>query len=189
MELLNPLTMARLSALELRARFVVEGMLAGLHSSPFRGHSLEFAQHREYAYGDELRHIDWKVYARSDKFFIKQFQEETNLRAYLLLDASGSMAFSSGGNMSKLGYGKLLAAALTYLLLRQDDAAGLGVFDTGLRHFVAPNHQLSHLSRVCETLEKASPGAETGIAAVLKDFGQHMRRRSLLLMISDLLDE
>ncbi len=190
MKLLHPVTLAKLSNLRLRVQRVVEGVLSGLHSSPYKGHSLEFSQHREYAYGDELRHIDWKVYGRSDRFFIKQFQDETNLRAYLLLDASGSMGYRSQGSpggLSKLDYASQLSAALAYLLLRQEDAVSLGVFDTSLRFFLPPRHQLSHFSLLCDKLETLAPGGETGIETVLKGFGRFMKRRGLVIVVSDLL--
>jgi len=119
---IDPAAFARLSQLHLRVQCVVEGLLSGLHQSPRHGHSLEFAQHREYSHGDELRRIDWKVFARSDRFFVKQFQDETNLRAYLLLDASASMKFGGSGRPDKLAYASQLTAALAYLLLRQEDA-------------------------------------------------------------------
>lgn len=189
MTLLNQNTMSRLASLELRARYVVEGLLSGLHASPWRGHSLEFAQHREYAYGDELRHIDWKVFGRSDRFFIKQFQDETNLRAHILLDASGSMGFSAGGRATKLDYAKQVCAALAYLLLHQEDACGVGIFDTSLKVVIPPHHQLSHLARLCAALEGAAGGGETAIAPALKEFGRHLKRRSLVILASDLMDE
>ena len=189
MKFLNPLTLAKLSNLKVHVRQVVEGSLSGLHSSPYKGHSLEFAQHREYSSGDELRHIDWKVFGRSDKFFVKQFQDETNLRAYIILDASGSMGFSSGKNPSKLQYAGTLCSALSYLLLNQGDAVSLGVFDTSLRFFIPPHHQLSHLTLLLDKLEGIAPGGETDIVGVLKGFGRFMKKRGLLIFVSDLLSD
>jgi uncharacterized protein (DUF58 family) len=189
MKFLDPVAVSKLASLQLRARCVVEGLLTGLHDSPYRGHSLEFSQHREYSAGDELRHIDWKVYGRSDRFFVKQFQDETNLRAYLLLDASGSMEYGAGGRLTKLQYASHLAAALSYLFLRQEDAVALGIFDRELRAFVPPQNRLSHLSLIFEKLERTVPGGETGISAVLKDFGRFLKKRGLVIILSDLLDE
>ncbi len=189
MKYLDSLTLAKLSKLKIHVRHVVEGLLSGLHSSPYKGHSLEFSQHREYSFGDELRHIDWKVFGRSDKFFVKQFQDETNLRAYIILDASGSMGFSSGSNPSKLEYSAKLCAALSYLLLNQEDAVSLGVFDSALRFFIPPHHQLSHLSLLTDKLENIKPGGETDIPAVLRGFGRFIKKRGLVIFVSDLLSD
>jgi uncharacterized protein (DUF58 family) len=189
MKFLDPRTLGKLQGLQLRVKYVVEGALAGLHSSSLKGHSLEFAQHREYAYGDELRHIDWKVFGRSDRLFIKQFQDETNLRAHLVLDASGSMSFSSPGRMTKLVYGTQITASLAYLLLHQGDAVGLGVFDEKLRFSLPPYHRLAHLATIFEKLEQVQAGGETGMESVLKYLGQHIKRRSLIVLVSDLLGD
>jgi uncharacterized protein (DUF58 family) len=187
--LLEPQALAKLSNLRLNVRQVVEGLLTGLHSSPFKGQSLEFAQHREYSFGDELRHIDWKVFARSDRFFIKQYQDETNLRAYIMLDASGSMGYASKGQPPKLSYAAHLAAALSYLLLRQEDAVSAGAFDTELRFFLPPNHQQSHLSLIFKKLEELKAGGDTGIDSALSGLGRHIKKRGLIILISDLLSE
>jgi uncharacterized protein (DUF58 family) len=189
MAYLDPKLLAKLSNLNLRVRTVVEGLMAGLHTSPYKGHALEFAQHREYSAGDEIRHIDWKVYGRSEKFFVKQFQDETNLRAFVLLDASGSMGFSSGSSISKLTYGSYLAAALSYILLSQQDAVSLAVFDDKLRYFLPAGQRFSHMSLIYNNLENIAPGGETDIDAVLKEFGRHLKKRSLLILISDLLGD
>ncbi|MBN1622575.1 MAG: DUF58 domain-containing protein [Endomicrobiales bacterium] len=189
MKFIDPVVLAKLANIRLKAKYVVEGMLSGLHSSPYRGHSLEFAQHREYSYGDELRHIDWKVFGRSDKFFVKQFQDETNLRANVLLDASGSMNFASRGNITKLEYATYLSAAISYLLLRQEDAVALGVFDSELRFYIPPRNQLSHLSLLFDKLDSLVSGGETKIGDVLKNFSQHLKRRGLIIFISDLMSE
>ena len=160
MKFIDPAAFARLSHLHMRVGCVVEGLLSGLHQSPRHGHSLEFSQHREYSHGDELRRIDWKVFARSDRFFVKQFQDETNLRAWLLLDASASMKFAGAGRPDKLTYASWLTASLAYLLLRQEDAVSLGIFDSSLRFFLPPRHQLSHLSLIFKQLENITPGAK-----------------------------
>ncbi|MCB4792416.1 MAG: DUF58 domain-containing protein [Elusimicrobia bacterium] len=187
MKFFDPVSLAKLANMHIRAKSVVEGLLSGLHNSPYKGHSLEFSQHREYSYGDELRHIDWKVFGRSDKFFIKQFQDETNLRGYILLDASGSMNFASSGHITKLDYAKFLAASLAYLFLHQEDSASLSAFDSGLRFYLPPRHQLSHLSVIFDKLEELSSGGETEIENVLKLFGQYLKKRGLIIFISDLL--
>lgn len=189
MPIINSLDLSKLSNLRFNVRHVVEGLLTGLHSSPYKGQSLEFAQHREYSQGDELRHIDWKVFARSDKFFIKQFQDETNLRAYILLDSSGSMKYRSGKHPTKLNYAAHVAAALSYLLLKQEDAVSLSAFDTSLRFYLPPNHQITQLQNVMNKLETLEPGGETAIDDVLKGFGRHLRRRGLIILISDLLTD
>lgn len=189
MKFLDPLSLAKLSSFQIRVRYVVEGILSGLHTSRYKGQSLEFAQHREYVLGDELKYIDWKVYGRSDKFFIKQFQDETNLRAYILLDCSGSMKYRSKGRENKLTYAAYLTASLSYLLLRQEDSVGLGAFDENIRFYVPPLHQMSHLKTILEKLENLSAGGDTGIENVLKAFGPQIKRRGLLILISDLLGD
>lgn len=188
-KLLEPQALAKLSNLRLNVRQVVEGLLAGLHSSPHKGQSQEFAQHREYSPGDELRRIDWKVFARSDRFFVKQYQDETNLRAYILLDTSGSMAFSSKGRPSKLAYAAHLAAALAYLLLRQEDAVSVAAYDDSLRFYLPPNHQLSQLSLIFSKLEGLEAGGDTGTGAALGEIGRHLKKRGLIILISDLLSD
>lgn len=185
----NPSDLAQLPHLEVRVRQVVEGMLAGLHASPHRGHSLEFAQHRSYTAGDELRHIDWKVFGRSDRFFVKQYQDETNLRATLLVDASGSMAYASAGNPSKGDYAAFLAAAIACTLLHQEDAVGCAVFGDALRSHLPPNHQLAHLSRICDQLRNSPPSGETAIPSLLAAFGSMLKKRGLVILISDLFDD
>ncbi|MFH1368795.1 MAG: DUF58 domain-containing protein [Elusimicrobiota bacterium] len=189
MPILDSLDLNKLSKLRLNVRHVVEGLLSGLHSSPYKGQSLEFAQHREYSPGDEIRHVDWKVFGRSDRFFIKQYQDETNLRAYILLDSSGSMKYSSKGQPSKLNYAAHIAGAIAYLLLKQEDAVSLGAFDDSLRFYLPPNHQTSHLQEIFRKLEGVEAGGETGIGKVLKGFGRHIRRRGLIILVSDLLAE
>ncbi len=135
---LDPRVVMRLSNMELRARLVVEGFITGLHRSPYHGFSVEFAEHRQYMPGDAIRFIDWKIYGRTDRYYIKQYEEETNLRSTIVLDTSLSMGYSSGGGMSKLEYGASLAAALSYLMIRQQDAVGLACFDDGLRSYLPP---------------------------------------------------
>ncbi|MFH1259688.1 MAG: DUF58 domain-containing protein [Elusimicrobiota bacterium] len=184
----DPLVLAKISSMILRARFVVEGFIAGMHQSPFRGYSIEFAQHREYSPGDELKHLDWKVYGKTDRFYVKQYQEETNLKAYLVLDASNSMSFASR-KISKLQYGTYLTAALAYLMLKQQDAVGLAIFSSSLDRFIPPRSQYKHVSVLFNELEKIKCQGETSISQALKELGQYTKRRGLIILISDLFDQ
>lgn len=185
---LDPVLLTKIANLHLRARHVVEGFITGLHHSPYRGHSLEFAQHREYTPGDELRYIDWKVYGRSDHFFVKQFQEETNLRAYILLDISGSMSFGLPPRLSKMTYSIYLSACLAYLLLHQGDSVGIAIFDNKIQKFIPAGSQIMYLAPILDTLEAIQAGLDTSISKILRQFTQYLSRRALVLLISDLLD-
>jgi len=186
--ILSPRALARISNLQLKARRVVEGFITGLHQSPYHGFSVEFAEHRPYMPGDPIRHIDWKVYARTDRYVLKRFQEETNLKGYILLDASASMAFSSS-DFSKLQYGVHLAAALVFLMLEQRDAAGLAIFDDQLRKLLPPKSVKSYLNLILAELEAIQPSGRTGIGQALHRVAERMKRRGLVVLISDLLDE
>ncbi len=186
--LLDPKFLSTLGNLELIARAVVEGFITGLHKSPFHGFSVEFSQHRPYMTGDSLRFVDWKVYARTDRFYIKQFEEETNLRAYLLVDVSGSMHYGSQ-KLSKWQYASYLAAALAYLLLRQRDATGLVLFDEAIRVQMPPRSMESYLREILVNLENTKPGNDTQIAHTLHQIADQFRRRGLIVLISDLLDD
>lgn len=187
--LADPQTLARISKLELRARTVVEGIISGMHKSPFRGSSVEFAQHRDYVPGDEIRHIDWKVYGRSDRYQIKQFEEETNLKATLVLDASASMDYKGEKSpLSKREYGSVVAAALATLLLRQRDAVGLATFDSSVRQFIPPAGTSAHMRLLLETLEKTESQPKTGLAATFNDLAERIKRRGLIVVISDLFE-
>ena len=188
---LDPSAVSRLAGLELVARLVVEGFISGMHKSPYQGFSVEFVEHRQYMPGDEIRYIDWKVYGKSDRYYIKKFEEETNLKSYLLLDTSGSMAFKSDESskkITKLEYGCHLAACLAYLMLKQRDSVGLVVFDDQLRSYIPPRHGSAHLHAVMSELEKAIPGGETNISATFNELAQRIVRRGLIIIISDLLD-
>ena len=185
---LNPDTIARLDNMALRARLVVEGFILGLHKSPYHGFSVEFAEHRPYNPGDEIRHIDWKLYAKTDRYYIKQFEEETNLKSYILLDKSGSMDYSSG-SISKLSYGSYLAAALAYLMLKQQDAVSLTLFDDQVRQFLPPLAKKSHLNQLLAMLEDVRAGAETRIAPRLHELAEKLKKRGLIILISDLMDD
>lgn len=185
---LDPKTIARLDNMALRARLVVEGFILGLHRSPYHGFSVEFAEHRPYMPGDEIKHIDWKLYGKTDRYYIKQFEEETNLKSYILLDKSGSMTYTSGP-ITKLSYSSYLAAALAYLMLKQQDAVSLILFDTALKTYLPPLAKQSHLNLVLGALEGVKPGGETEIAPLLHELAEKIKKRGLVILISDLLDQ
>ena len=185
---LDPSVIARLATLELRARTIVEGFLSGLHRSPLKGFSVEFAEYRQYLPGDDLTTIDWKVFARSDRFVVRKHEEETNLKGFLLLDVSGSMTYGSG-SLTKLEYGCTLAASLAYLMQRQRDAAGLVTFDDQIRRLVPPSIRPGHLSAVLHALDEILPGTRTDARRPLAQIADAMSSRGLVVLISDLLDE
>ncbi|MBD3348307.1 MAG: DUF58 domain-containing protein [Candidatus Eisenbacteria bacterium] len=174
--------------MELRARLIVEGFVTGLHRSPYKGFSVEFAEHRQYMPGDPLKHIDWKVYGKTDRFYVKEYEEETNLRGYVLLDASASMGYSSGG-MSKLEYGRYLSAAVTYLMLKQQDSVGLLVFDDAVREFVPPRSSPRQLHVLLSLIDSVEASSTTDVGQVLHELARRMTRRGLVILISDLLDD
>ncbi|HUT35243.1 MAG TPA: DUF58 domain-containing protein [Planctomycetota bacterium] len=181
---------ARISNMQLLAKVVVEGFILGLHRSPYRGFSVEFAEYRQYTAGDEIKHIDWKVYGKTDRYYIKQFEEETNLTCHILLDSSGSMAYKSRETgLSKLQYGSCLAACLSYFMMRQRDATGLTVFDTKARLMLPPRTRQSHLHRILTELDHLEPGGETNVAGPLHDLAESLKRTGLVILISDLLDD
>ena len=184
---LDPAGLARVGNMELVAKQVVEGFLTGRHRSPYHGFSVEYLDHRAYTPGDEIRNLDWKIVARSDKYYIKLYEDETNLRAYILLDCSSSMNFGSG-DQTKLSWGSYLAAALTYLLLRQNDAVGLVEFDTGVRKFIPPKAHPTQFRRILDSLDGVEPGGETDVGAVLHEAAERTKRRGLIIVISDLID-
>ncbi len=189
-DLLAPHQLAALGGLEFVASRVVEGLLTGLHRSPHRGFSVEFAEHRPYQPGDDLRFVDWRMFGRSDRYYVKQFEEETSLRATLLVDLSASMDWSSdpgGGLPTKLWYARQLAAALALLLSRQGDAVGLTAFDEVVRSRLAPRGGRAHWHTVVRQLEGLKPGGRTDAASPLRDVAARMRRRGLAVLISDLL--
>ncbi|MFV1985860.1 MAG: DUF58 domain-containing protein [Gemmatimonadota bacterium] len=189
LDLASPREIAGLEHLELMARGVVEGFLIGLHRSPFRGFSAEFAENRPYNLGDDIKFLDWKVYARSDRLFIKQFEEETNLRAYMLLDVSKSMDWVSDPERypTKLAYARLLAASLSLLLMQQGDATGLIAFDERVRAHLAPRTTRLHWRRFLGKLESLEADGRTEAGSALKDVAQRLQRRGLVILISDLL--
>jgi len=186
--LLDAEALSRAERLGLQARYVVEGYLAGDHKSPFRGFAIEFTQHREYAPGDDIRHLDWKVYGRTDRYYLKQYEQETNFVAHVLLDASESMRYGSGA-MTKLHYGKQLAACLSYLILRRRDATSVSVFDTGVRQAVPRTSSLGMMPTILQTLAAAEPTSTTRIATVLHDMAGLIKRKGIVILISDLFDD
>jgi len=186
--LLDPHFLSKLARLDLTARLVVEGFLTGLHRSPYHGFSVEFAEHRQYMPGDPLRHLDWKVLAKSDRKYIKQYEEETNLRAMLLVDTSASMGYGSHG-ITKLDYSRQLAAALAYLMLRQNDAVGMFAFASGQGEQIPPRSTMGHVRPLLLLLERLTPGGGTNFASSLHSLAERMTRRGLVVILSDLLDE
>lgn len=184
----DPSTLAKFGKLALIARNVVEGFLSGIHQSPYKGFSVEFAEHRQYYPGDEIRHIDWRVYGKTDRWFIKEYEEETNLHAHILLDASGSMAYQGVGS-SKLEYAALVAASLSYLMLHQHDAVGLLVHDHKVRTTLPPHAGSKQLLRILQTLEATRPGGETGLAPLWHELANRVTRRGMIVILSDCFDK
>lgn len=180
--------LARLSGLTFRAGQVVEGVLTGLHKSPHHGASVEFAQHREYSPGDEIRHIDWKAFAKSDRYYVKQFEDETNLRTHLLVDTSGSMAYAGAGRPTKMLYAARLATALAWLLLRQGDAVGLLTFGERLGEYLPPRARPDHFWRLVGALESAPVEGRTNVVGALERIAEVAGRRSLVVLLSDCMD-
>ena len=183
---LRPEELARISRLEVRAREVVEGFLSGMHRSPYFGQSVEFLQHREYVVGDEARHIDWKVWSKTDRYYVKLFEEETNLRTIMLVDSSESMQFGSGA-MTKFDYGCTIAAALTYLLLKQQDSVGLVTFDDAVRNIIPPRSKRNHLHAVLGALSAEQPQKKTDVFDVLRRVADDHSKRGMVVLVSDLL--
>jgi uncharacterized protein (DUF58 family) len=189
-EYLRPDVIQQVQQLDLRAKFIVEGFLAGLHRSPYHGFSVEFSEHRRYSPGDDLRLIDWNVYAKTDRYFVKKFQAETNLQAYLLMDCSGSMDFrSSDERMTKMDYAICLAAAMGFMAINQQDPLGLFMFDQQLRQFLPPRSKRSHLQAILTTLARTRPYGPTRLADCLHAVAERIARRSLIILLSDLLEE
>jgi uncharacterized protein (DUF58 family) len=184
----DPKVLAGISNLSLRARWVVEGIMSGIHRSRSKGFSVEFEEHREYSPGDEIRRIDWKALGKFDRYFIKEYEDETNLRAYLLLDTSASMDYSSNG-VTKFDYGCTLTASLAYLILRQQDAAGLVTFSNRIENIIPPRAKRDYLTQIVNALETQGPGGETNVAKILEEIAGQIKRRGMVILISDLLDE
>jgi uncharacterized protein (DUF58 family) len=184
----DPTSLAKYGRLTMVARNVVEGFLTGVHKSPYKGFSVEFAEHRQYYPGDEIRHIDWRVYGKTDRYYIKEYEEETNLKAYLLVDASGSMAYH-GANASKFQYAQYIAASLAYLMLHQLDAVGLVTHDTKVRQVIPPRANAKHLLHLIYTLEQTRPGGETSLAPIWHDLAGQFKRRGMVIILSDCFDQ
>jgi uncharacterized protein (DUF58 family) len=184
----DPKVLAGIANLSLRARWVVEGIMSGVHRSRSKGFSVEFEEHREYSPGDEIRRIDWKALGKFDRYFIKEYEDETNLRAYLLLDTSGSMDYASDG-ITKFDYGCTLTASLAYLILRQQDAAGLVTFSDHIEAFVPPKAKRDYLLEILRALENRGPVGETNVGKILEEIAGQIKRRGLVVLVSDLLDE
>lgn len=188
--LLDPLRLSQLQGLELKARLIVEGYLAGVHRSPYHGFSVEFAEHREYVPGDDLRYVDWKVFGKSDRFYLKQFDEETNFSCTVLCDASESMSYRSAqSTASKLEYARWLAAAFAFLVIRQRDAVGLATFDATLRDYLRPSSTAGQLREICRILEGATATGESAIGPILQDLSERLRRRGVVVIVSDFFDD
>ena len=186
---LIPDIVSKISNMELRARLVVEGFIAGLHKSPFHGFSVEFAEHRQYLPGDETRYIDWKIYGKTEKYFIKQFEEETNLKSYLLLDISKSMDYASEKNIKKIEYASYLASSLAYLLIKQRDAVGLITYDEDIKTYIPPHATKSYLKLILKELTLIKPEKKTYTLQSLDKIAEQIKRRSLIIVFSDFLDE
>jgi uncharacterized protein (DUF58 family) len=186
---LNPQILASLQGLDLQARLIVEGYVAGLHKSPYHGFSVEFAEHREYVAGDDIRHVDWKVWSKTDKYYLKQYEEETNLLTYLLLDTSESMAYASEGNVSKLQYAQFVAAALAYLVLQQQDSVGLATFDDQVRRYLRPSGQPSHLKELFHVMDAAPARSKSDLGAIFHDLAERFKKRGVVVLLSDLFDD
>ena len=182
----SPTAIMQIKNLELRAKIVVEGFMSGLHRSPYHGFSVEFTDYRQYSIGDDLRYLDWKLYAKQDRYYIKRFEDETNLRCYLLVDMSQSMGFGSG-DYSKLEYAKTMAASLAWFLNRQRDAVGLVTFGDQIVDMIPPRFRAGHLRRLMLTLENSTSGKSTDLSAPLEQIAQTVSKRGLVVLISDLL--
>jgi len=187
-ELLKPEFVSRTAGLQLVARRVVEGFISGLHRSPYKGFSSEFSEFRHYIPGDELRYVDWKVYGKSDRLVVREFQEETNLKAYILLDCSRSMEYTSGG-LSKFAYARFMAASLAYFLVRQQDSVGLVTFADRIRTFLKPGATAVHLRALLEVLAEEEADGHTDITGVCHTLAGGLKRRGLIILLSDLYDE
>jgi len=187
-KLLDPVAISRAETLGLHARMLVEGYMAGEHKSPYHGFAIEFAQHREYAPGDDLRHLDWKVLGRTDRYYIKQYEQETNYVAHMLLDGSESMKYGSG-KYTKLEFGKMLVACLSYMILHQRDAVALNIFDNATRDYLPRSNSHTMIHKVLTTLAGFNPTNQTNIAAVLHDMAVQIRRRGIVIIVSDLFDD
>jgi uncharacterized protein (DUF58 family) len=183
---LHPTAIAKITRLELRARVLVEGFISGMHRSPFFGHSVEFVQHREYTAGDDLRHLDWKVWSKTDRYYVKQYEEETNLRTTMVVDVSESMHYGRGA-LNKYEYGCTAAACLAYLLLRQQDSVGCITFDESVRQIVPARSQNTHIDAIVKAMDVSRPREKTDIEKILRRVAETVQSRGLIVIVSDLL--
>ncbi len=179
---------SNLSSLSLKARLLVEGLIVGMHKSPYHGFSVEFSEHRLYNPGDEIRNIDWKIWGKTDKYFVKEYEEETNLLSHIILDQSASMSYSSS-NISKLDYAKILAASLAYLMLKQQDGVGLTLFDSKIRSSIPPKSKSNHINALFKIMEDIIPGPDTNIGDILHISAESIKKRGLVIIISDFFDD
>jgi uncharacterized protein (DUF58 family) len=189
---LDPKILAKVGRLDLKAKYVVEGFISGMHKSPFKGFSVEFAQHRGYVAGDDLKHLDWRVYGKNERLYIKQYEAETNLVTTILLDSSESMAYRSPnarGASAKLEYAKLTVAALSYLVLGQSDAVAVAIFDDELREFIPRSTRKVHINRICASLDGLEPKNKTGVGRIMHTIAERVKRRGITVVVSDLFDK
>ncbi len=190
LSLLHPAALRKIGRMELVARQLMDGYVQGMHRSPHVGFALDFAQHRPYVQGDDVKRIDWRVFAKADRYYIKQYEVSTNLRAHVVLDASGSMAYrGKNDDLSKFRYAQFVAACLSYLILHQQDSAGLVTFDNKVREFIPPRNSPSHLMRILQTLDATQPQDESSIAPLLHEVAERAVRRGMVIVISDLFDK
>ncbi|MFW6276877.1 MAG: DUF58 domain-containing protein, partial [Bacteroidota bacterium] len=186
---LDPEAVVKLGNIEIIARMVVEGFITGLHRSPYHGFSVEFAEHSQYRPGDEIKYLDWKVYGRTNRYFIKKFEEETNLRCMIAVDSSASMGYSSGSKITKFAYASYLAASLAYLMIKQRDAVGISLYDKEINTFLPPKSKPSYIHEILKALGEAKPAHETGTSRALDILAERVKRRGLIIIISDFFDE
>ena len=184
---LNPIEVAKLKNMSIKAKFIVEGYLLGLHKSPYHGYSVEFAEHRSYEVGDEIKKIDWKLFGKTDRYYIKEYEEETNLRSYIIMDISKSMTFFNK-SISKLEYGSFIVSSLAYLMLKQKDAVSLTLFDEKIKNFIPPKSTYNHINLIFDQLDKIDSGENTKISKILHELASKIKKRGLIILISDLLD-
>ncbi|HUT56532.1 MAG TPA: DUF58 domain-containing protein [Phycisphaerae bacterium] len=184
---LRPDVIQQVQRLDLKARFIVEGFLSGLHDSPYHGFSVEFSEHRKYVPGDDIRQMDWNVFAKTDRFYVKKYQAETSLDAYLLVDCSASMDYATGGRMTKMDYAICLAAALGYMMVAQQDSVGLATFDEKIRTFLPAKSKRAHLMNILSMLARTKPSLKTNLAGALHEIAGRIRKRGLIVLLSDLL--
>ena len=186
---LSPEAVSSLGSIEIKARLIVEGFMSGLHKSPYHGFSVEFAEHRQYHPGDDLRYLDWKIVGRTNRYYIKQFEEETNLRCTVVVDSSASMNYASKGNFTKFDYAACLAASFCYLMMKQQDAAGLALYNTDLVNFLPPKKKPSHLQEILKILGSAVPSMQTGTSDALHKLADQLPKRGMVIVISDFFDD